>query len=104
MTMPGATPEGLREVVGRADALGVAMSAQIEKDGSVWLADLQRDAGEPGSGGRALDLLCRFADETGAVLALAVVEICEPVVGLYESRGFARIDDPELCDDGYAIM
>jgi hypothetical protein len=102
--MSSATEEAVQEVVTRAERIGVAMTASLEDDGSIWLGDLQREGGAPGSGRLALDMLCEMADDVDAVVALTVVEVCEPVVTMYEDAGFERIDDPDRCEDGFAIM
>lgn len=92
------------EVVRRAASIGVSMTASVEKDGSIWLGDLQRETGRPGSGRCALDMLCELADDHDLVIALTVLETCEPVVSMYVDAGFERIDDTERCEDGFAVM
>jgi len=94
----------VQEVVVRAERIGVGMTASLEDDGSIWLGDLQREKGVPGSGRLALDMLCELGDDTDTVIALTVVETCIPVVTMYEDAGFERIDDPDRCQDGFAIM
>jgi len=94
----------VQEVMRRAERIGVAMTASVEADGSIWLGDLQRDKGLPGSGRLALDMLCELADDHDVDIALTVIELCEPVISLYADAGFERIDEPDRCEDGFAIM
>jgi hypothetical protein len=96
--------EAVQEVVRRAERIGVSLTANVEADGSIWLGDLQRDTGRPGSGRLALDMLCELADDHDVAIALTVVEICEPVISIYVDAGFERIDDPDRCEDGFAVM
>lgn len=96
--------QDVEEVAERASSIGVDMTASLEDDGSIWLGDLKRADGAPGSGRRALDMLCELADEHEVVIALTVKEDCDPVIALYEDAGFERIDDTDRNEDGYAVM
>ena len=96
--------DDLADVIDRADADGVHMDVSVEEDGSLWLGDLERVGGSPGSGRRALDRLCELADENDAAVALAVHEEAAPVIRMYEEAGFERIDDPARSRDAHAVM
>lgn len=96
--------QDVEEVAERASSIGVDMTASLEDDGSIWLGDLKRTEGTPGSGRRALEMLCELADDHEVVVALTVKEDCDPVIALYEEAGFERIDDTGRSEDGYAVM
>jgi ribosomal protein S18 acetylase RimI-like enzyme len=98
------TEQDVEEVAERASSIGVEITASLEDDGSIWLGDLKRTGGTPGSGRRALEMLCELADDHEVVVALTVKEDCDPVVALYEDAGFERIDDTDRNEDGYAVM
>lgn len=98
------TEQDVEEVAERASSIGVEITASLEDDGSIWLGDLKRTGGTPGSGRRALEMLCELADDHEIVVALTVKEDCDPVVALYEDAGFERIDDTDRNKDGYAVM
>lgn len=95
----------LERVMSRADALGVLLETHIMGDGGIWLGQITREDGPPGSGRRVLDMLCEIADEAEVNIGLVVIEWCDKVVELYRSLGFEQREfDTAREDDDYILM
>ncbi len=77
--------------------LGVDIEAIQSRD-AIVLMEIERTAGEPGSGRVALERLCAYADGIGLPVTLAVSDYERNLVELYASLGF-EVEEPGNDDD-----
>lgn len=77
-------------VMAEAETMGVEMDA-VHEDGTIWLSNLARSGGRPGSGEKALASLIEIADDHGLPIRASVVRDHERLMEYYSGLGFEPV-------------
>ncbi len=77
-------------VMAEAETMGVEMDV-VHEDGAIWLSNLVRSGGRPGSGEKALASLIEIADDHGLPIRASVVRDHERLMEYYSGLGFEPV-------------
>lgn len=93
MQHQAATGVDIGAISAQAYRLGVDMQIDPDNEDFLWLGNIERIAGKPGAGRRALNILCAEADDAEVPIRLAVHQDLAPVIEIYQDLGFKPIPD-----------